>query len=398
MDDFFPILPWDAQHGWRCDRRKLKEGLPSIAQCNFTMAGFVRPEDLRLCEELGLKAIIFDGCKGATTKNWILPDEEIDRRIREVVERSGDSEAILGYFIGDEPGASEFPYLAKAVQAVKRYAPGKIGYINLYPNYATLGAKDISQLQTDTYKEYLERFMGEVEPQLLSYDNYMVQISDDLENPDKAASYYTNLLTVRDIALRYKVPFWNIVSSNRIRPWTTIPSPANMFFQAYTTLAAGGNGVTWFTYYSRVYGYAPIDEKLDCKTPTWYYLQEVNRQVKILGPIMNRLNSTGVYFTSPAPVESLPVLPSKLIGTVDSNTPLMIGEFKSRDGSDYVMVVNLSLKKSGRFTLHPKISINNMEIVSCVDGQLYPINDSIQVVAGQGALIKLSGSIGAVLI
>ena len=37
---------------------------------------------------------------------------------------------------------------------------GKLAHINLYPNYATLGAPDRSQLGAPTYTEYLERFVA----------------------------------------------------------------------------------------------------------------------------------------------------------------------------------------------------------------------------------------------
>src|SRR4051812_21096006 len=61
--DFFPILPWDPYHGWD---RSLPEnppktptsGLESIAECHFNMAGFVLPKDLKLCQKLGLGAIM----------------------------------------------------------------------------------------------------------------------------------------------------------------------------------------------------------------------------------------------------------------------------------------------------------------------------------------------------
>src|SRR5258707_3301441 len=102
----------------------------------------------------------------------------------------------MGYFIMDEPGVSDFPALAKAVAAVKKYAPGKLAYINLFPDYATLGAPDTSQLGATNYTEYLERFVTEVKPQLLSYDNYSVQYSDDLKKANVAASYFRNLLEI----------------------------------------------------------------------------------------------------------------------------------------------------------------------------------------------------------
>ena len=68
-----------------------------------------------------------------------------------------------------------------------------------------------------------------------------------------------NLLEVRRVAQEHQLPCLHIVSANQIRPETPIPSPANLQFQAYTTLAAGYRGVTWYNYYGPGYKYTAID-------------------------------------------------------------------------------------------------------------------------------------------
>jgi hypothetical protein len=82
--DFFPILCWgDIPKGKQSADSK-KNGLESIAECNFNVAGFVNPEDLPACERLELTAIIrsymVDG----------LNDGQIDERVRKIVERSAN--------------------------------------------------------------------------------------------------------------------------------------------------------------------------------------------------------------------------------------------------------------------------------------------------------------------
>lgn len=303
--DQFPIVAWDFVRQRRFDKDDLARQIGSIAECNFTVAGFVEPSALPLCEESGLSAIVIDDWQDGSAAQWNLTRDEIYRRVDSLVRRTFDSPAVVGYYIADEPGASAFGYLGKVVEAVKTLAPGKLAYINVFPDYAILGAKDISQLETDTYEEYLRRYMEEVKPQVLSYDNYQVQYSNDLKDSARAKSYYLNLMMIRRMAQEYNVPFWNTVSSNQIRPITPIPSMANLLFQAYSTLAAGGKGICWYTYYSGGYGYAPYSEQQKCKTQTWYYLQEVNRQLKVLGPIMNSLSLTGVYFTPPMPASEV---------------------------------------------------------------------------------------------
>ena len=394
--DFFPILPWSPYHGWArpfVEHRPI--GLESIADCGFNMAGFVFRKDLKQCERLGLGAIVLpiDDADISPTyrREWRkLSDPEIDRRIQQIVRAAGRSGAIQGYFIMDEPGVEDFPALGKAVAALKRYAPGKWAYINLFPNYATLGAPNMSQLGTSNYSEYLERFVNEVKPQAISYDNYMVQYSNDLQETNRAASYYRNLLEVRRVARKYDLPCLNIVSANQIRPTTPVPSPANLQFQAYTTLAAGYRGVTWYNYFGPGYKYTPIDPE-GRKTLTWVYLQEVNSQVGALAPLMSRLTSTGVYFSDPAPVAGLPLLPGKLVQSVTTPVPVMVGEFQHADGRRCVMVVNLSLERSARFTLTTTRPGGAVRVVSPVDGSLSPLDTKtgLWLTAGQGALLVL---------
>ncbi|AHF16190.1 hypothetical protein NIASO_15595 [Niabella soli DSM 19437] len=372
-----------------------EQGLKGMAECNFTLADAADPQNYALCQKLGLSVVVSEG-PHLTGGDWMkLSDAEIDNYIKKMVEKAGHSKAIIGYHICDEPSALAFPALAKAVAAVKKYAPGKLATVNLYPNYATIWQMDQvkSQLGTKTYSEYLERFVNEVKPQFLSYDNYMVEMSMDLKETTKAAKYYTNLLEVRRVALKYKLPFVNVVSSNQIRPQTPIPSPANLAFQAYTSLAAGAGGIRWYTYHGQAYGYNPIDKE-EHKTLTWRYLQEVNRQLSVLGPIIKQLTSTGVYFTSPAPDASLPLLPGKWVQQLNTDAPMMVGEFVSKGGTNYVMVVNLSLEKSARFDIQTKIDSEKIWVVDVGEnGRLVPASHKkgIWLTAGQGVLIKCGG-------
>ena len=372
-----------------------KNALYNMSDCYLNVADAADPQNYALCEKLGLSVLVSKGPHLIGEEWRKLSDKEIDDYVRALVKTGGKSKSVIGYYICDEPSALAFPSLSKAVAAVRKYAPGKIAYINLYPNYATLWQMDQikSQLGTKTYTEYLERFVNEVKPQVISYDNYMVEYSMDLEKNDKSVSYFTNLVEVRRIALKYNLPFWNIVSSNQIRPQTTIPSPANLALQAYTTLAAGAGGIIWYTYHGQAYGYNPLDKE-ESRTVVWRYLQEVNRQLSILGPLIKQLKSTGVYFTQPAPSTLLPVLPGNWVEKVESEDPMMIGEFESTQGVKYVMVVNLNLKKSVRYKLYTIIPNEKIWVIELGEKGKFietNISDSYWLTAGMGVLIKCGG-------
>ena len=197
----FSILPWDQTRllDGAADRTR---GLASIAECDFTLAGFPRVADLPACEKLGLRAIVMPDASLGLTQPAHLSDEAIDKAVQKLADQTRGSPACVGFFIRDEPGASDFEYLRKIVAAVRRHAPGKIAYINLFPSYATIGGPGTSQLETKSFTEYLERYVAEVKPQFLSYDNYMVEYSNDLRDRGTGASYFRDLLEVRRVRAR----------------------------------------------------------------------------------------------------------------------------------------------------------------------------------------------------
>jgi hypothetical protein len=386
---WFAILPWDQTQQLDGAEDRIR-GLASLVDCNFTLAGFPRAIDLPACEKLGLRAIVRPEESLAPNKSQHPTDEQVDKIVRELAEQTRDSPACLGYYVCDEPGASQFEYLGKVVAAIRRHAPGKIAYINLLPSYATAGQVGGSQLETKTFTEYLERYVAEVKPQFLSYDNYMVEYSHDLRDRETGATYFRDLVEVRRVALDHNLPFWNIVTCVQIRPNTTPPSPANLLLQAWTTLAAGGRGVSWYKYEQQGYLYCPIDTE-HRRTATWSYLQMVNRQLKVIGPIVGGLRSVGVYFTAPAPLDHAPSLPGKLVKTLDTDAPLMIGEFASRaDAADHVVLVNLSLERTAKVRLKDLQDLGTLEEYSPQDGHLAKCGPDLYLAAGQGVLLKVT--------
>jgi hypothetical protein len=403
LPNLFPIMPWDTLHSLASPQPNPEKGLENIAHCHFTLAGFVLPEDLPHCRKLGLLTIMAPKtAKAPSWKQWLnFSDEEIEAYVKSLIGVTAKDATVLGYYISDEPTARHFRPLAKAVAAVKKHAPGKLAYVNLFPNYSTLGAVK-SRLGTKSYEDYLERFVREVKPQLISYDNYTILHSDDMQDAKAVSRYYTNLLQIRDVALRHKLPYWNIVCSSQIRPKTTVPSPANLALQAYTSLAAGFRGICWykFFYYGGAYSYSSFDSAGN-RTNTWLYLQTVNRQLSSLGPVMNCLESTGVFFSEPPPGGSLPRLPGRIVKHVSTTTsprkfadvspPVMVGEFRDRAGADYVMIVNLSLERSMHFDLETVKSYQRIQVFGAVDGKFLPLTEreGHWLTPGQGELVTL---------
>lgn len=389
-ENLYPVTTWEPIGATSDLFGGKQNGLTSVRDCGFNVAAFIRHEHIDSCERLGLLAMISEPFPEALKKWAALNDEQIESRVRRIIGDTAARPSILGYFLEDEPGASEFPALAKAVQMVRKLAPGKLAYINLFPDYAIVGAKDISQLETSTYDEYLSKYVNIVKPQFISYDNYQIQYSNDQMVTPTAASYYRNLLAVRKCAFENKLPFWNILASNQIQPQFPVPSPASLQLQAFTTLAAGARGLTWYTYYSNGYQFAPVDTS-GTRTATWLYLRMVNEQVRILGPMLRKLVNNGVYFTQPQPAAGLPQLPGAAVQSITADSPLMVGEFAAPQGEKYAMAVNLSLAKSTRMVINPKPPLKLVRHYSPVNADLRPLppDGALWLTAGQGVLLKL---------
>jgi hypothetical protein len=168
-------------------------------------------------------------------KNW-------EARIGAAVADYRNHPALAGYFIDDEPVAGEFPALSRIVDRIRELDPDHLAYVNLLPDFIPA-----ENLGTTSYDEYLERFLIELEPDLLSYDYYPFGTVKG-KKKDRS-SYFANLASVRDAALRHDVPFLLIVLAMPHGPYRD-PTEAELAWQVFHALAFGARGVSYFTYWT----------------------------------------------------------------------------------------------------------------------------------------------------
>ena len=248
----------------RAESRDCAQSLRDIAACGFNASCFIDPADLPACREAGLLANLYLYTPDGRNVTFLSQKKdadaaEIDATMRQAIGTLGSDPDVLSFYIIDEPGASEFGRIGEMVKAVHRYAPGKLAYSNLFPNYAICGAPDLSQLETDTFEEYLDRFAATTQPDFVSLDNYLSFVSMDFEDKAMQAQYFLNFIQAQEVCKKYGLPFQHVVCSNQLRCYQVIPTHANLLFQAYTSLAAGAKAIGWYTYFGRGgYLYAPV--------------------------------------------------------------------------------------------------------------------------------------------
>ena len=291
-----------------------------IAEANFTfvigLCGGAKPvpvpQQLAWCEKYGLKALI--PASGTTPET--LPD----------------APAVWGYSIVDEPNARQFPELRRTVDALRQARPGRLAYINLFPNYASP-----DQLGSATYEEHVARFVTDVRPDVLSMDHYP-RFGPGVDGRE---NYCRNLDVMRRDSLAAGVPFWNFFNTMPYGPHTD-PTEAQLRWQIFTSLAYGAKGLMYFCYWTPRGDEFPKGGAIltadGRRTRHYDEAKRINAGLKNLGPTLMSLSSTGVYRVKPkyANPEVLVGSPVKSISEGD----YLIGAFRQADGRRVVLINN----------------------------------------------------------
>lgn len=350
-----------------------------IAAANFTFIignfGAVTPaavrHQLRLCERHGLRAIV--SMAG-------LPADQLP-----------SPKACWGYFLADEPGPGAFPELARTVEKLHQVRPGKLGYINLLPNYAPAWA-----LGTTSYIDHVARFVKEVKPDILSMDHYPMFVPGG----DGRAGYCENLEAMRQQSVAAGIPFWNFFNSMPFGPHSD-PTEAQLRWQIYTSLAYGAKGVMYFCYWTPVGVEFPrggaIIRRDGTRTRHYEEAQRINANVKHLGPTLMKLTSAAVFRigkSNPAPLPDGSPLRSLSPGQ------FIVGTFNHQDGRRAVLLVNDDIAYSAWPTVEFAADPHLVTEIDQKTGKEMPVADAspdlpglqISLDAGEGRLFLLPRS------
>ena len=340
----FAIMAWGEAPSEVDQLRWMKDA-------GLNIAGFCRVEDLEKVRDAGLTCFVSDRRINGYDWQALPEDREIRSRIGDLAKQIGSNPAAVGFFLRDEPHAALMPGLGRVAKIAREIMPGKWPYVNLFPYRVSP-----ERLGTESYDQYVRMLVDTVGQPFLSYDNYSLVGGEMLDY------FYTNLEIVRRLSIGTKTPFWNCILANAHFNYME-PSDATFHLQVYATLAYGGRGIQYFTYFAPHIGnyrLAAIDQ-FGNKTPTWDRLRRINNEIHALAPTMLKLRSTGVYHYPDAPDQGKPLSASKLVRSVEMRQRyvkppvagrFLVGEFEDGQGRPYVMLVNKDLNNSFQFRIH----------------------------------------------
>ncbi len=187
--------------------RRYKE----VADCgiNLVLSGFGgAPKDkfLPILQRFGLDAILMHPSGDPDT--W-----PADKRI-------------IGYGLVDEPSAARFNELRDLANRVRVAHPGRIPFVNLFPNYATP-----TQLGSPDYTTHVADFIRVYQPDVLCMDNYPIFKPER----DTRELYISNLEIFRKQSIAAGIPFWNFFNIMPYGPHTD-PTEAQVRWQVNASL------------------------------------------------------------------------------------------------------------------------------------------------------------------
>lgn len=376
-DSRFPLMAWDY-----VDNPAI---LQSMHEAGITAVAFVPVKMLDSCEQLEMNCIVVDERLSGKSRSKPFDGDQFRENLPSVIKEVGKHHFPYGFHVKDEPNESDFPGLAKAVAAVKELAPGKWPYINLLPG------------EGPSYDDYIDHFVEIVHPTALSYDRY--SIIGDVGSGDFDPKFWTNLEQMRKAAIRHQLPFWNIVLSSphwRYRDLT----PADLRIQVWGSLAYGVSGISYYKFISKElpihdapdlgnWRDGPLDQ-FEEKTPTWDWMQELNRQIENIAPIYLKLHSDDVYHFGDVPADNHGVNEQSLVKQLPAGD-FVVGDFTGPDGVRYALIVNKSLKRSVSCDPQFRVPVKEIRYVSPRTGtlKLYP-GRLYWLAPGQGVLLQLT--------
>jgi hypothetical protein len=358
------------------------EQLYAMQQAGLNISGFCRAEDVGQVHGVGLTCFLSD--PKITDAEWRTnaSDAELRAKAEELARIVSGNPAVLGFMLTDEPSMSGLPGLGRAARALRAAMPDKWVYLNLFPAHVSE-----KTMGTANYEAYVRAAFDAVAPPFLSYDNY------SLLNGEMQERFFTNLEIFRRIAQEKKTQFWNCILANAHFNYME-PSDATLHLQVYSTLAYGGRGIQYFTYFTPDVGNYRLGavDPFGNKTATWDMLRRVNLEIHALAPTLIRLRSAGVFHSPLAEtrlVENITMTQSPFIKP-PATPKFLVGEFEDAKGRGYFMLVNKDLQNSFRFSVKLRRAGAKLVRISPYTGQEEPFSGEMDWIGpGAGILLRV---------
>lgn len=375
---YFPIYAWGSVdfEGSKGDEAPtfLHEQYKELWECGFTITqGTAWP---------GVdKAFLFDGNEvngvkvnlheGTDLKMICKAGLDRYEDIKSNVTASKGSDRLGGWFIMDEPHRHQFPEMTKKVNWIREFDTEHLLYGNLL-NIST----SMPAIGFTSYDEYVHTFLHDVGTGFISYDYYPVRQYDDSKEIYIEPDFFQNLEIVSKLAKYYHTSFWafaHSVASNCGKAGVSYPTPEedHMRVQIFGNLAYGAQGVQYFTYKcpNPYGGYSYYDAPIDVenkKTPVWYMVQNINRDIHaltwvFLGAEFLRAGHTNAETPVGCTRLTKEMLPEGITAVTSDGPGVCVSMLKNGKNL-FMMVLNGDIHKTQKVTISKEIGVKRVKM------------------------------------
>jgi hypothetical protein len=298
-------------------------------------------------------------------------------RFDEIAKVYPKSPAIWGDYPVDEPNSKDFAHINKVVKRYREELPGKLPFINLYPNYASVpkntGEEVVSQLGNMSYAEHIEQYVRDIDLPYICFDYYPFT--------GVFATYLENLDIVARACRESGKEMWVIIQTGAWKA-EDILAAYQLDWQVYLCLAYGARAIIHASYSKGWW-----DETTSCvnlkgeKNVTYEYAKSINAVLH--SPLgIEFLKYEYVYTGAYGDIESSDERikaqlerqnkgekPSDMPDIEITSDKAIIAGYFRKDGSYAVMLVNSHNPFDSSVTANVKLETAGVKQITVYDGK-----------------------------
>lgn len=259
-----------------------------------------------------------------------------------IVWRYRDDPAFLGYYLGDEPMAQDFPRLGEWFDILRARDPAHPAWNSLRPRggFASL----------DSFRTYVEQYVDATHPAVLCNNQYDFRIDGD------GLRLTENVSTLGAIARAHDIPFWGIVLLVQHASFRHV-TEGMLRWQIAQWIAWGATGIGYFTYWTPApdpyENWQPAMIEWGTGERTAYYdmVTAIDSRLAPIGATLAGCRWLATEHAGSVPPGGVPFAPDTLLRAVDGRATL--GLFSDSTGAPCVFVANADSLASQTVTVTP---------------------------------------------
>jgi hypothetical protein len=323
-----------------------------------TMDGERNPNMLDLAHAAGLRVLAMDKRIGPIT---MTADSQYDPSVVEGIASDYKAHpALFGYGVRDEPPVELFGRISRISDLFEKLDPDHPPLMDLFPGYAKP-----EQLGVENYRDYVRKFVEQVDPVVLMYNHYPLRV-----NRKADTGWHRDLALFREESRRAGIAFWVFAQCQGIRGYLRVPICEEIAWQANTALAYGARGIWWYRYWTQPpdegsnepprHPGSMIDQNGN-RSPSYYNVQETNRFLRKAGPALIGWDNAHLGRVSDGKIEAQGECPA--VSITGDDFDVVVGTF-TRKKAVRLVLANDSYEHPAKFGISPTGNLRVRNVIA----------------------------------